>query len=775
MQPGIQFIQDLAILMLFAGAFGWIAKRCGLSAVVGYLVAGIVIGPYTPPFTYVTDTDRIQTISELGLVFVMFNIGMGLSIRRLQRMGMAALIATAIAAAINCYGSQILGHWLGMSPNQSLFLAGMLMVSSSAIISKVLAEKDAIHLRPGQMALGVTVLEDVVAVVMLTLLGSIAAYGSASAGAIFQTVGTLGLFVLLLAFTSLLVVPKLMDRLGRAGSPEVQTTITIGLVLGLAWLGVKAGYSSALGAFLLGAIVSETPQKSQVDRMFEGLREMFSAMFFVAIGMMIQVSYFPEIWPQILIISGAVLVGRTLAATIAFSVTGHQLRDSIRAGMSLTVIGEFSFIIAQLGIDSGVLDASYYPLSAGVALVTAFTAPFAVQLGAPVAKLIDKRQPKFVRQLLLIYQNALEQFAALQDASRLWKLCRKRIIQVIITAGIVTAIFIYSQEFYVFLAKQFGSDLLIPNGFAYLYWSLFAVLMLAPLLAIWRNLNAMGLLFVEALTKAPPGLTLQSRLLLLIVRILAVGAIVLWLWGILPITPEVYSILLICLIVGVIGVILFGKRLVNVQSRVEGALQDALAAAPSPTPGAPEVNWLHTHDQWDVNIGESILPDRAASAGKTIGQLGLRSRFQVSIVGIDRQGYIMPNPGPDRHLYPRDRLLLLGEPDALKAAEAVIQEVHPSDRNQVDFDEIGMEIVVVDPSCPRIGNTLIDLEIPAKTGVQLAGIRRGDQAMMSPGGNETLQAGDELLVMGDNAQIIDFLRWMMTDTEQTWTHKHPGM
>jgi len=762
---GIDFIQDLAILMLFAGAFGWIAKRCGLSAVVGYLLAGIVIGPHTPPFTYVTDTNRIQTISELGLVFVMFGIGMGLSIRRLQRMGIAALLCTAIAAAINCYGSQMLGHWLGMNPNQSLFLAGMLMVSSSAIISKVLAEQDAVHQRPGQMALGVTVLEDVVAVVMLTLLGSIARAGSASIEAIGQTIGTLALFVLLLAFTSLLFVPKLMDRLNRAGSPEVQTTITVGLVLGLAWLGVKAGYSSALGAFLLGAIVSETPQKPQVERMFEGIREMFSAMFFVAIGMMIQVQYFTEIWGQILIISAVVLVGRTLAATVAFVVTGHPLRDAVRAGMSLTVIGEFSFIIAQMGISAGVLDESFYPLAAGVALVTAFTAPFMVRFGGPVARFIERLQPGFLKQLLNLYEDALESFGAMQNRNLLWKLSRKRIIQVLGTAAIVTAIFFYSTTFYDFLRKEFGVDFLFPSGLPILYWSVLGALMLAPILAIWRNLRAMSLLYVEALTRKPASDTMQGRLLNMIFQTLAGCAIVLWLWGVLPINPAAYSILLLCLLGVVVLSVIFGKRLVKMQSRVEIALHDALAAAPSPTPGAPEVTWLHTHEEWDVNIGECNLPDRAKCAGQTIGELALRTRFKVSIVGIDRQGFILANPGPELRLYPLDRLLVLGDPADVKKAEAELTQVSHAEASAIDFDEMGMEIVPCEPGSPRLGPTLAELEIPAKTGVQLAGIRRASKTYLPPSGTEVLQPGDELLVLGSNQQIIEFTRWMAPPIE----------
>ena len=252
---GIDFIQDLAVVLLVAGLVGWLCHRLGLSSVVGYLAAGLVVGPHTPPFSLVTSAARIETLAQVGLVFLMFSIGMKLSLRRLRRLGPSLMVATAVGAVVMYLVVRALGSALGWPPVQTLFLAAMLMVSSSAIIGKVLAEAGGTHERTSQMAMGVSVLEDVVAVVLLALLNSFVA-GSGAAGAMGDTLGLLGAFVALAGVAGLLAVPWLLRRLSFSANDELLTLVTAGLLFLLALLAQRAGFSLALGAFLLGAIVA---------------------------------------------------------------------------------------------------------------------------------------------------------------------------------------------------------------------------------------------------------------------------------------------------------------------------------------------------------------------------------------------------------------------------------------------------------------------------------------------------------------------------------------
>src|SRR4051812_27491059 len=323
---GFNFIQDLAIILVVAGVVGWICQRVGLSVIVGFLVAGMVVGPHTPPMTLVADVDRVETLAQIGLVFLMFSIGLQLSLRKLQRLGLSLMFATFVAAMVMYQLSRLLAVSLGWSAREGLFLAGMLMVSSSAIISKILHEIGINHERSGQLAMGVAVLEDVVAVVMLTLLNSLVQFGAAGDGAgLGGTLLTLGAFVVLAGVGGLLLVPWLLKRMSISADEELQTLGIAALLFGLAFVAQRAGYSLALGAFLLGTIVAETAHRNQVERTFEGMRDIFTAVFFVAIGMQIDPhALLQEAW----LIGGVAaftLLVRPLTSSLALTLIGTPL------------------------------------------------------------------------------------------------------------------------------------------------------------------------------------------------------------------------------------------------------------------------------------------------------------------------------------------------------------------------------------------------------------------------------------------------------------------
>src|SRR4051812_42977687 len=372
---GFNFIQDLAIILVVAGVVGWICQRVGLSVIVGFLVAGMVVGPHTPPMTLVSDVERIETLAQIGLVFLMFSIGLQLSLRKMRRLGVGLMFATFAGAIVMYQLSRLLAVSMGWSAREGLFLAGMLMVSSSAIISKILHETGSNHERTGQLAMGVAVIEDIVAVVMLTLLNSIVHIGEEGGTGVPQTLLMLGAFVVLSGIAGLLLVPWLLKRMSITADEELQTLGIAALLFGLAVVAQTAGYSLALGAFLLGTIVAETSHRHQVERIFQGMRDVFSAVFFVGIGMQIDGR---NLWTEKWLILGVAIftmVARPIAVTTGLSLIGTELKDALRTGLSATAIGEFSFIIAQLGVASRVVPARFYPLAVGVSLITTLFAP----------------------------------------------------------------------------------------------------------------------------------------------------------------------------------------------------------------------------------------------------------------------------------------------------------------------------------------------------------------------------------------------------------------
>ncbi len=767
MLPGVIFIQDLAIILAAAAALGWLCQRAGLSAVVGYLVAGMVVGPYTPPFSLVTDDGSIATAAQVGLVFLMFSIGLRLSLRRLQRLGAGLLLAVGLGAVMTYYATRGLGVAVGLDGTETLFLAAMLMVSSSAIIGKVLHETGTGHERSSQLAMGVTVLEDVVAVVMLTVLNSLVVLGSgavegaATAGSgLGATLGGFGAFVVFAGVMGLLIVPWLLRVLSINADEELQTLATAALLFGLAIVAYRAGYSLALGAFLLGCIVAETPHRHQVERIFEGMRDVFSAVFFVAIGLQIDVQALGEAWWLILGLTAFTLVVRVGAISTGLTLIGTPHRDALRTGLVTTPIGEFSFIIAQLGVAAAVVPAVYYPLAVGLSLMTSLTAPFLTRRAEPISEAILRRRPQWLVTVLTSYQEGLERLRERQAGSMLWKLMRKRVMQIGVELLFVAGLLVFAEPMETALTEWLGANWLIPGGPRLLFWLGLVGVALVPLFAVWRNVGALALIVAEFSTQGQAENS-QERLRGLIangIRLVATVALVVWVASFAPTGSARWTLLGSLLVVAaVLG--LLRRRLIYWHSELEVGLQDVLSDSAAQRMSATSVPWAGTkHEEWAMGVTDCVLPDLAACSGRTLAQLELRLRFGCTVVGIERQGCMITLPGPGEALFPRDKVLLLGAPEQWAAAKAALGAVAAGDTS--DFDVVGLETVTVPQGSRAAGVTLATLAPSATHGVQIAGVKRGVRRILNPGGDELLRTGDELLALGTPVKLRAFKAWV---------------
>lgn len=753
---GIYLIQDLAVVLVIAGAVAWLCQRLGLSAIVGYLAAGAIIGPNTPPFALVSDLDRVQTLAQLGLVFLVFSIGLNLSLSRLKRLGLSVIVATIIGALLMLNVGRLAGSVLGWSVTASLFLAAMLMVSSSAIISKVLDELNLTHERPGQLALGVTVLEDVVAITMLTILTSLVAFGGEQPPALAPTLGKLGAFIVFVALMSLLVMPKLLTRLSTGASSETRTLIVGGLLLALAVLAVKVGYSLALGAFIFGAIIGSTRYKDDIERVFSGLDQIFGAVFFVAVGMLVDFRVLVESWPLVLGVTALALLARPVACALGFIAVGNNSRESIQAGLSLTPLGEFSFIIAQLGVESGVLPASAYPVAVGASLLTSLAAPVLTRRAERISHCIVGLTPSVVDRWIGFYHDWLARLRNRQTASVFWRLTGKRFVQVGVHLLFVSALLLFATPAFLKIREVVGYDFLFPRGLPFVFWTCFGLVLLGPIIAIWRNISALAMIASEAATA---GAQRQARLRPLLETALRAVALVLlgaWLGALLPSGWSLLGVAGVVLLLLVAVGIFFRRRLVRLHSRLEIEMMEQLKRA---SHSASQSAWSHalplqTAD-WQLDIDEVTLPVDSTHAGRTLGQIALRKNFGCSVVGIDRQGYGIANPSADTMLYPQDKLLLLGSAEQLALAARELGST-TSGESHTDFDELTMESVVVPADCPLAGKPLVELDLIRKTGVQIGGIRRGKERKLSPSGRDSFQPGDALLVLGTHEQIREF-------------------
>lgn len=758
---GINFIQDLAIVLLAAGIAGSLCKRMGLSVIVGYLLAGIAIGPHTPPVSVISDVERIETLSQLGLVFLMFAIGLHLSITKLTRMGLPILIATGLGAFFVLHLTQLLGIFTGWSSLQSLFIASILLVSSSAVTAKIVNELKLTHVGFAQRALGITIVEDVLAVIMLTVLAARAQAtgGSGNDTDIGSLLTSLSAFVVLLVGAGLLFVPRLLRRLEARADPELQTIVVAGVLFLLAICAAKAGYSLALGAFLLGAIVAEMPQKAGVEKSFAGMRDLFSSVFFVAIGMMIDVSLLADVWHWIIGLFVFSMIARPLAIGTALVLTGTPSREARRAGLLLTPLGEFTFIIAQLGVSTQVLPPEYYPLAVGTSILTVLATPVLNRYAAPIMRLGDRLEPRWFTRAVDAYHGWLQQARGGRSSPVAWKLINKRLPQIVIEMMLVSGVLIFSSPVLRRLEGTLVTSWLDESMIDYAYWGVTGLIILVLLVAIWRNINAVILILAESL-----GLNtrLPASVIEKLLRAIALTALGYWLYALLPIASLPGWGWAVIAAAGLVIAVLFSRRLIYWHSNWHTSVQAVLEENPDGPQGV-RAEARTALDQgledWGMHLEEYTIPDTAAYAGHDLARLAIPTRFGCSVIEVERNGHVITRTTSDLSVYPGDKLLLLGQEQGLVAARDFLNgETNPAPESD-EFSGSILQTHVL-PDGPLSGRTIADLRIAQQTGVRIAGIQRGNLRILNPRGHQELRASDNLLVVGTLEELNTFRRWL---------------
>ncbi|MGV3772725.1 MAG: cation:proton antiporter [Verrucomicrobiales bacterium] len=749
MQESI-FVRDLAIVLIVATGVGWAAQRIGLSAVVGYLLAGAAIGPFSPLVKIVSNTDHIQLLSQIGLVFLMFAIGLGLSFARLKRMGFSILGAAVISAILLFNLCRWFGSALGWSPIQIVFLAGTLMISSSAIIIKVLDELNITHQRAGQLALGITVLEDIVAVVMLTLFISMVQVGSNESASMWNVLGSLSAFVVFLVVIAMLFVPRLLQLLSSDPSSELRIIAVTGLVLLAAVSAYQAGYSFALGAFVMGVVVAGTRYKDELESAFSSLHTIFGAVFFVAVGMMFDYKLLASVWWLVLLVTALTVIGRPLACATGLMAVGHSSKNSLQAGIALIPIGEFAFVMIQVGKSANVLPESFYALGIGVSLATAIIGPLLTRRSESIASWIESREPKPFRDVLGAYHRWLEAFQVKTSASVLWRLTSKRVLQTGFHLLFMSALILFSKPVFQLAMSRFGGDIPLFGAF---YWGTFGVIILAPLIILWRNMEALAMILAE-------GATLQSDKTaafrpLLQAGLKTVAAIVLggWLLLLIPVGPMAIWTLGLAAVIILLAAPWFWKRLVATHAKIEFDLRQRMKAAStlgSSTGLPPSV--LEQPQRWNLQIDEVTLPLGSDHAGRCISELGIRKNLRCSIMTIDRQGYLITNPAAEDKLFSGDKLLLLGAPEQLSQAEQFLRGVGGVARSDALAD-ITMETVQVPQGSSVMGQTLQEANLATRFHVQICGIERNGSRLLTLSSSEKFLSGDTLLLLGAHENI----------------------
>ncbi len=493
----ISFIQDLAVIMLIAGVVTVIFHRLRQPVVLGYIVAGFLIGPHTPPFSLIHDEDTIKTLAELGVIFLMFCLGLEFSLRKLFRVGATAFIAAFLEIVLMIWIGYEIGRWFGWSTMDALFLGAILAISSTTIIVKALNDLKMKNQRFAQLIFGVLIVEDILGIGIIALLSGIAVSGSVSSGEVFSTVGKLSLFMIVALVIGILLVPRVLAYVARFESNEMLLITVLGLCFGFCLLVVKLEYSMVLGAFLIGAIMAESKQLLKIERLIEPIRDMFSAIFFVAIGLMIDPTILVEYaWP-IAVITVAVVLGKMISCGLGAFIAGNDGRTSLRVGMGLSQIGEFSFIIAALGMTLQVTSDFLYPVAVAVSALTTLSTPYLIRAADPLSAKLSNWVPMRVARVFGLYGEWLRSIQPQGQGALLASMIRRILLQVGVNLALVMGIFFSAGYFAGSLSASMADFIADPRWHNALIWGAALLLSLAFLIAAYRKLKALSMLLAE--------------------------------------------------------------------------------------------------------------------------------------------------------------------------------------------------------------------------------------------------------------------------------------
>jgi CPA2 family monovalent cation:H+ antiporter-2 len=572
----VAFIQDLAIVMLTAGVVTVVFHLLRQPVVLGYIVAGMLIGPHTPPYSLVSDEESIRTLAELGIVFLLFSLGLEFSLRHLRRVGATALVS-AIAGIVTMLSlGYAIGRAFDWSAMDALFLGAMLSISSTTITVKALEDLKLKKQHFAQVVFAILIVEDVLAIAMIALLSSAAKTGAVDSGEVLSTLGGLTVFLVASLVVGMLAVPRLLDRIARFNSNEMLLVAVLGLLFGFCLVVIQLGYSVALGAFLIGVIIAETAALRRIERLIEPLRDMFSAIFFVAIGLLLDPNVLIDYaWP-VAAITAAVVLGKSLSRSAGAFAAGQDARASLRIGMSLAQIGEFSFIIATLGVTLHATSGFLYPIVVAVSAVTTLFTPYLIRAAGPLERGIRGAMPSGFRNILHMYTLWLQGLRFEGDRAVIAAMVRKILLQAFVNLCMVAAIFGVGAYVGHRYHEPIARWIPYPPIANALIWGTALMLSLAFLVAAYRKLKALAMMLAEVGVHAGRYTGRVRRIVAEVLPAASIGAMLLLVSALSSSILPPAELLVAVLAMGALILALIWRTLVKLHSRLQIALLETL-------------------------------------------------------------------------------------------------------------------------------------------------------------------------------------------------------
>jgi CPA2 family monovalent cation:H+ antiporter-2 len=670
------FLTNLAIVLCVAAVTTVVFQRLKQPVVLGYILAGLLVGPHVP-FPLVADSDTIRGLSELGVILLLFTIGLEFTIEKLLRVGASAGIIAVVEISVMIILGDATGRMFGWSARESLYAGAMVAISSTTIIAKAFSELR-IGGRIRELVLAVLIVEDLIAILLLAALTTISA-GSLSASQLGMAAARLGLFLVLVVGAGLLVIPRLVRSILRLDRPETTSVACIGICFALSLLAQELGYSVALGAFIAGSLVAESGEGARIEHLLEPVRDLFAAVFFVSVGMLIDPALVRANWLPILVLSAVVIAGRIIGVSIPAFLTGAGVRTSIAASMSLAQIGEFSFIIAYLGTSTGAVRGFLYPVAVSVSALTTLTTPWMIRAAGPVAAWVDRKLPHALQTFVALYGSWID---GLRSPGPRKTRTQSIVRLLLLDVALLAAVGILSGRFFpnavVWLRKQ-G----LGTVAAELVAIAAAVALAAPfLIGIVRLVGALAIALAgQALPAGVPGkvdlAAAPRRALIVALQLAAAVALGLPLFAVarafLPLAPTLALFAAALLFLGV----RLWLSVTDLQGHVRAGAQ-VLASAYSHARGEAAADTPNP----DLEVGRVLpglgsptrftLAEGSPAVGRTLASLNLRGATGATVLAIARGGEGVLVPTGHEQLRVHDVLALAGTHEAVAAARGLL-------------------------------------------------------------------------------------------------------
>jgi CPA2 family monovalent cation:H+ antiporter-2 len=722
-------IRDLAVILGVASLVTLLFQKIKQPVVLGYLIAGIIIGPYTPPHALVSDIPNIQILSELGVIFLMFSLGLDFSFHKLKRVGFSASVTGFIEVALMLALGLLIGLTIGWSFNDSIFLGAALAISSTTIIIKALEELKLTHKRFAELIFGILVVEDLLAILLLVGLSTVVLthqlFSFAMGWAAIKLVLVVGSWFLVGYF----LVPTILHRIMHYASEETLTVVSVALCLFLVCLAAYFHYSTALGAFIMGSILAETSLVHRIEQLVRPLRNIFAAVFFVSIGMLIDPKIIFANFTLVLLLAAITIIGKLITTGVGAFLTGQSVNTSLRIGFSMAQIGEFSFIIIGLGLALNAINHSLYPIIVAVSAITTFTTPYFIRLAGYISHQLDEHLPERMKYFLSSYTNWV--YCA-QTRSAEQPSYRKACVRLLINGIIVAIIFTLAEHLILPKVNEFLVRLSLNKA---LTWTC-AIILSSPF--IWGMLTSFK--DSNGAYKNQPTRTssffVSSFITLVEIIILSITYFQTWL---------VASLLLVA---AIIFFKLLSKKLEKSYQWFENRLVKNLREKSIRRTRYEELA------PWDTHLVEVHVGAHSDLAGKTLQELQLRQRYGLNIVAIYRGAETLLAPRGEQFIQCFDKLIVLGNDDQIETLRTQAKKEEHSKLKEADLlASFTLKAIFLEADHPFVGKPINESKIREEIYGLVVGLERHGNRILNPHSTTALQNGDLLLVVGDAERL----------------------